>query len=192
MVRLNLSWQMATLCNGPSSCCERLSISAAAETSSTSFASSRYSRALLLSLNARNTTLAPDVCRRFCSLGIYDWNQDCLLWKRKKRPYRAGCRHRGKTVDTIRLKHLHTRYGNKICSCFPKSDGLLPTNLVGHVCSAQLADRIDQLGISPGRHRRRRPERKRPYRCSRCKQGQTIPVIVTIDLDPRSFTLSVL
>ena len=44
--------------------------------------------------------------------------------------------------------------------------------------SAQLADGIDQLGISPGSHRRRRPARKRPYRGGRCKKVQTIPVIV--------------
>ena len=95
--RVNLSWQMATLCNRHSSCCERLSISASAETSLTSFARSRYSRALLLSLNAQNTALAPDVCRRLRSLGIYDRNQACILWKRKKRPYRARCRLQGKT-----------------------------------------------------------------------------------------------
>ena len=138
---MNLSWQTAALCNRHSSCCERLSISAAAETSSTSFARSRYSRALLLSLNAQNTALAQDVCKRLFSLGIYDRNQSCPLWKRQKRPYRAGCSHRSKTVDTIRLKHPLTRYTDKTCSCFPISDGLLPTTLVGHVCSAQLADR---------------------------------------------------
>ena len=102
---VNLSWQMATLCNRQSSCCERLSTSAVAETS-TSFARSRYSRALLLSLNASNTALAPDACKKLCSLGIYDQNQACPLWKRKKRSYRAGCRHRGKTVNTIRLSDL--------------------------------------------------------------------------------------
>ena len=101
-----LPWQMAALCKRQSSCCERLSISAVAETSSTSFARSRHSRALLLSLNAQNTALAPDVCKRLCSLGIYDQNQACPLWKRKKRPHRAGCRHRGNTVNTIRLSDL--------------------------------------------------------------------------------------
>ena len=101
-----LLWQMAALCNRQSSCCERLSISAVAETSSTSFARSRYSRALLLSLNAQNTALAPDVCKRLCSLGIHDQNQACPLWKRKKRPHRAGSRHRGKTANTIRLSDL--------------------------------------------------------------------------------------
>ena len=102
---VNLPWQMAALCNPQTSCCECLSIPAAAETSSTSFARSTYSLALLLSLNAQNTALVPDVCKKLCSLGIYDRNQACPLWKRKKRPYRAGCRHRGKTVDTIRQKH---------------------------------------------------------------------------------------
>ena len=48
---VNLPWQMAALRNRQSSCCERISISATAETSSTSFPRSRYSRALLLSLN---------------------------------------------------------------------------------------------------------------------------------------------
>ena len=146
---VNLPWQMAALCNRQSSCCERVSISAAAETSSTSFPRSRYSRALLLSLNTPNTVLAPDVCKRLCSLGIYDRNQACPLWKRQKRPHRAGCRHRGKTVDTIKQKHplSLTSYADKLCSCFAISDGLLdlPTNLVGHVCSAQLSDHVDQL-----------------------------------------------
>ena len=169
---VNLPWQMATLCNRQSSCCERLSISAAAEMSSTSFARSRYSRDLLLSLKAPNTALALDVCKRLCSLGIYDRTQACPLWKRKKRPYRAGCRHRGKTVDTIKQKHplSLTRNADTLCSCFTISGGLLPKNLVGHVCSAQLSDRIDQLGISHGSHRRRRPARKRPYRGGRRKQ----------------------
>ena len=187
---MNLSWQMAALRNRQFSCCERLSISAAAETSPTSFAGSRsrYSRALQMSLNAPNTALAPDVCKRFCSRGIYDRNQACPLWKRKKRPYGAGCRHRGKTVDTIGQKHpLNlTRYADKLCSCFAISDGLLPTNLVGHVYSAQLSDRVDQLGTSPGCHRRRRPGRKRPYRGGRCKQDRTIPVIVTDRSRPRT------
>ena len=125
--------------------------------------------------------LAPDVCKRLCSLDIYDRNQACPLWKRKTRPYRAGCRHRGKTVDTIRQKHplSVTRYAEKLCSCFLISDGLLPTNLVGHVCLAQLSDHVDQLGISPGSHRRGRPGRKRPYRGGSRQQGRTIPVIVT-------------
>ena len=175
---VNLLWQMAALCSRQSSCCERLSISAAAETSSTSFvrsrcqssccerlsisdaaetsstsfARSRYSRALLLSLNVPNTALAPDVCKRLFWLGIYDRNQACPLWKREKRLYTAGCKHRGKTVDTIWQKHplRFTRYADKLCSCFAISDGLLdlPTNLEGHVCSAQLSDRVDQLDIS--------------------------------------------
>ena len=179
---------MAALRNRQSSCCERLSISAAAETSPTYFARSRYSRALLLSLNAPNTALAPDVCKRLCSLGIYDRNQACPLWRRKKRPHRTGCRHRGKTVDTIKQKHSlsFTRYADKHCSYFAISDDLLSTNLAGHVCSAQLSDRVDQLGISLGSHRRRRPTRKRPYHGGRCKQGRSIPVLVTDRSRPRT------
>ena len=129
---VNLPWPMVALRNRQSLCCERLTISAAAETSLTSFARSRYSRALLLSLNAPNTALASDVCKRLCSLGIYDRDQACPLWKSKKRPYRVGCRHRGTTVDTIRQKHplSLTRYADKLCSCFAISDGPIPTNLV--------------------------------------------------------------
>ena len=187
---VNLPWQMAVLRNRQSSCCERISISAAAETSSTSFPRSRFSRALLLSLNTPNTVLALDVCKRLCSLGIYDRNQACPLWKRQKRPYGAGFIHRGKTVDTIKQKHplnlTRSRYADKLCSCFAISDGLLSTNLVGHVCSAQLSDRVDQLGISPGSHRRRRPGSKRPYRGGRRQQGRTIPVIVTDRSRPRT------
>ena len=135
---MNLPWQMSALRNRQSSCCERFSISAAAETSSTSFPRSRYSRTLLLSLNTPNTVLAPDVCKRLCSLGIYDQNQAWPLWNRQKRPYGAGFIRRGKTVDTIEQKHplSLTRYADKLCSCFAISDGLLPTNLVGHLCSA--------------------------------------------------------
>ena len=165
-----MPWQMAALCIRQPSCCERISISAAAETSSTSFPRSRYSRALLLSLNTPNTVLALDVCKRLWSLGIYDQNQACPLWKRQKRPYRAGFIRRGKTVDTIQQKHplSLTSYADKL------------------VCSAQLSDRVDQLGISPGSHRRRRPGRKRPYRGGRRrKQGRTVPVIVTDRSRPR-------
>ena len=160
--------------------------SAAAETP-TSFARSRYSHAVLLSLNAPNTALAPDVCNRLCSLEIYDRNQTCPFWKRKKRPCRARCRHRDKTVDTTKQKHPFslTRYADKLCCCFAISDGLLPTNLLSHVCSAQLSDHVDQLGISPGSHRRHRSARKRPYRGGRCRQGQIIPVIVTNRSWPR-------
>ena len=188
---MNLPWQMAAMRNRQSSCCERLSISAAAETSSTSFRRSRYSRALLLSLNAPNTALAPDVCKGLCSWGIYDRNQACPLWKRQKRPYGAGFIHRGKTVDTIKQKHplSLTRDADKLCSCFAISDDLLPTNLVGHVCSAQLSDRVDQCGISPGSHRRRRPGRKRPYRGGRRKQDRAIPIIVTERSRPRTLHL---
>ena len=129
--------------------------------------------------------------KSLCLLGICNWNQAWPLWKRKKRPYRAGCRHRGKTVDTIRQKHplSLTIYADKLCSCFAISDGLLPTNLEGHVCLAQLSDCVDLLGISPGKlsHRRRRPARKRPYRGGRCKQGWTIPIIVTTRSRPRIF-----
>ena len=101
--------------------------------------------------------------------------------------YRAGCRHRGKTVDTIRQKHplSLTKYADKLCSCFVISDGLQPTNLVGHVCSAKLSERFDKLSISPGRHRRRRPARKRTYCGCRCKEDQTIPIIVTDRSRPR-------
>ena len=79
-----------------------------------------------------------------------------------------------------------TRYADKLCSCFAIYDGLLPTNLVGHVCSAQLSDRVDQLGIFPGSHRRRRPGRKRQYRGGRRQQGRTIPVIVIDRSRPRT------
>ena len=48
-----------------------------------------------------------------------------------------------------------------------------------YVCSAQLAERIHQLGHAPGDHRCRRPARKRPYRGGRRKQGRTIPVIIS-------------
>ena len=124
---------MAALRNRQSSCCERIiSISTAAETSSTSFPRYRYSRALLPSLNTPNTVLAPDVCKSLCSLGIYDRNQACLLWKRQKRSYGVGFIRRGKTVDTIKQKHplCLTSYADKLCFCFAISDGLLPTNLV--------------------------------------------------------------
>ena len=182
----SLCESVLALCNRHSWCCEHLSISATTETSPISFARSTYSRALLLSINAQNTALAPDICRRLCSLDIYNRNQACPLWKRKKRSHGAGCRHRGKTVDTIRQKHPLTRYADKTCSCSPISEGPLPTNLVGHVCSAQLSDRVDQLGVSPGSHRRRRPGRKRPYHGSRRKQGRTIPVIVTDKSRPQT------
>ena len=82
-------------------------------------------RALLLSSKCPKHCSVPDVCRRLRSLGIYVRNQACPLWERKKRPYRAGCRHRGKTVDTIRQKPPSTRYTDKNCSCSPISDGLL-------------------------------------------------------------------
>ena len=113
---VNLLWQIAALRNRQSSCCESISISAAAETSSTSFPRSRYSRTLLLSLNTPNTVLAPEVCKRLCSLGIYDRNQACLLWKRQKRPLGAGFIRRGKTIDTIKQKHplSLTRYADKL------------------------------------------------------------------------------
>ena len=106
----------------------------------------------------------------------------------EKRPYGAGFIRRGKTVDTIKQKHplSLTSYAYKLCSCLAISDGLLPTNLVGHVCSAQLSDCVVQLGISPGSHRRRRPGRKCPYRGGRRQQGQTIPVIVTDKSRPRT------
>ena len=48
-----------------------------------------------------------------------------------------------------------------------------------YVCSAQLAERIHQLGLAPGDQRCRRPARKRPYRGGRRKQGRTIPVIIS-------------
>ena len=78
------------------------------------------------------------------------------------------------------------RHTVSLCSCFAISGGLLPTNLVGQVCLAQLSDRVDQLGISPGSHRRRRPGRKRPYRGGRRQQGRTISVIVTDRSRPRT------
>ena len=176
---------MAALSNRQSSCCERISISAAAETSSTSFPRSRYSRTLLMSLNTPNNVLAPDVCERLCSLSIYDRNQSCPLWKRQKRPYGAGFIRRGKTVDIMTQKHplSLTRYADKLCSCFAISDGLLPTNLVGHVCSAQLSDRVDQLGISPGSHRRRRPGGKRPYRVTDRSRPRTLHPLCTSTYD---------
>ena len=185
---------MAALCNRQSTCCERISISAATETSSTSFPRSRCSRALLLSLNTPNTVLAPDVCKRLCSMGIYDRNQACPLWKRQKRPHGAGFIRHGKTDDTIKQNHplSLTRYADKLCSSFAITDGLLPTNLVGNVCSAQLSDCVVQLGISPGSHRRRRPGRKSPCRGSRRKQGRTAHIIVTTDHGPGPFTLSAL
>ena len=62
-------------------------------------------------------------------------------------------------------------------------DSLPPTNLVPHVCSAQLADRVDQLGISPSSHRRRRPARKRLFRGGSSQAGLDYP-------RPWSFTLS--
>ena len=142
-------------------------------------------RVLLLSLNAQNTALAPDICSRLRLLGIYDPNQACSLQKRKKRPYRAGCRHRCKTVDTARQKHPLTKCTDETCSCSSTSDSLLPTNLVLHVCFAQLADRVDQLGISPGNYRRHRPARKRPYRGGRRNQGRAVPVIVSDRSQPR-------
>ena len=121
------------------------------------------------------------------------------MWKRKKRPYRAGCRHRGKTVDAIRQKHPLTIYVDKICSCFAISDGLLPTNLVGHVCSVQLADRVEQPGISPGSYRHRRPARKRPLAVAASRAGMSPSISPTIpppisptDRGPGSFTLSAL
>ena len=191
---VNLPWQMAALCNRQCTCCERILISAAAETSSTSFPRSRYNHALLLSLNTPNTALAPDVCKRLCSWGIYDRNQACSLWKRQKRPYGAGFIRRGKTVDTIKQKHplsLTSKLNaDKLCSCFAISDDLLPTNLVGHVGSAQLSDRVDQLDISLGSHRRRRPGRKRPYRIA--SRAGLSPSLSPTDRGPGPFTLSAL
>ena len=102
-----LFWQIASLYNRHVLCCARLKISAAAQPSLTSFARSRCSRALLLSLNAPNTAFDPDVCSRLCFLVIHDRNQACSLCKKKKkkekkkkkkRPYRGRCTHGGKTV----------------------------------------------------------------------------------------------
>ena len=53
------------------------------------------------------------------------------------------------------------------------------------MCSVPLSDRVHQQGISPGSCRRRRTVRKRPYCGGRCKQGRTIPVIVTDRARPR-------
>ena len=183
-IRVFLSWQMAALYNRHSSYSARLAISLQLNHHRYKL---RHSRALLLSLNAQHTSLTPDVRSRLGLLGIYGSNQACSLRKRKKRPYRAGCRHRGKTEETVRQKHPVTRCADKTCSCFPTSDSLLPITKVPHVCLAQLADRIDQLGISPGSHRCRTPARKRPYHGGRRKQGQTVPVIVNDRSYPRIF-----
>ena len=78
-----------------------------------------------------------------------------------------------------------TRCTDKTYSCSPTSDSFLPTNLAPHVCLAQLADCVDQLGISLGKHRCHRSARKGPYRGDRRKQGRTIPVIVTDRSQPR-------
>ena len=48
-----------------------------------------------------------------------------------------------------------------------------------YVCSAQLAERVHQLGLAPGGRYCRRPARKRPYSGGRRKQGRTIPVIIS-------------
>ena len=188
------------ICHGKWPRCVTVSLSVvnvfqcAAETSSTSFHRYRYSRALLLSLNAPNTALAPDICKRLCSLGIYDRNQACPLWNGQKRPYGAVLIRRGKTVDIINQKHplSLTRHADKLCSCFAISDGRLPTNLVGHVCSAQLSDRVDQLGISPGSHRRCRPGKKRPNRGGRRQQAGLSPSLSPTNRGPEPFTLSAL
>ena len=112
--------------------------------------------------------------------------------EREDRSCRAGRRHWGKTVDTVLQKHPLTKYSDKNCSCSPIFHSLLPKNLAPYVCSAQLADRVDQLGISLGRYRRRKPARKRPYCGGRRKQGRTIPVIVSDRSRPRYFALSAL
>ena len=111
--RVYLSWQMAALYNCHSAYSARLAISAADQPAPLVFARSRYSRALLLSLNAKNTVLAPGVCSRLCLLGIHHLSQPCWLQKRKKRPHRAGRRHRVKgsgpgsfTLSALRLMTL--------------------------------------------------------------------------------------
>ena len=48
-----------------------------------------------------------------------------------------------------------------------------------YMCSAQLVERVRQLSIAPGDRHCRRPERKRPYRGGRRKQGRTIPIIIS-------------
>ena len=68
------------------------------------------------------------------------------------RLYRSRCRNR--------QTHPLTTCAGKTSSCSPASDGLLPTNLIPHVCSAQLADRVDQLGIYLGSHRCRGPDQE--------------------------------
>ena len=105
--------------------------------------------------------------------------------RERKDPRGAGHRHRGKTEDAVRQKNPLTRCTDKTGSCSPSTDIVLPTNLVPHVCSAQFVDRVDQLGIFPGRHRRRRAAKKRPYCRGRFKQGLTIPVIVSDRWQPR-------
>ena len=49
----------------------------------------------------------------------------------------------------------------------------------------QLADGVDQPGISPGSHRRRRPARKHPYLSCRRQQSRTIPITVGNRSQPR-------
>ena len=59
------------------------------------------------------------------------------------------------------------------------------------MCSAQLADLIDQLGISPGSHRRRRPgeETSLPWRSLQAGQDYS-PALSRTDRSPGSFNLS--
>ena len=48
-----------------------------------------------------------------------------------------------------------------------------------YVCSAQLADNVHQLSITPGGSYCCRPARKCPYRGGRRKQGRTISIIIS-------------
>ena len=48
-----------------------------------------------------------------------------------------------------------------------------------YVCSTQLAERVHQFGLVPGGGDCHRPAKKCPYRGGRCKQGRTIPIIIS-------------
>ena len=112
---VNLPWQMAAVCNHQSSCCERLSISAATEISSSPFARSRYGRALLLSLNAQDTALAPGVCKRLLARHFRS-GPGLPVVEEKEKTIQSWVQTPRQAVDTIRQKHplRFTRYAEKI------------------------------------------------------------------------------